>query len=205
MLIKKITDPAFRAYGRILTEYDCAQLLEEMEKTPVPEGVSYVPSLPELEKLPLFDELRRRSFGRMETQIGYCNGHNRKLDAVEYHKSSEWNLACTDLILILGKEQDIDPETMTYDTALLEAFLVPAGTAIETYATTLHYAPCGVQGEGFRFVVVLPRGTNLPLDFEVGRQGRDRLLVCRNKWLLAHPEAEIPGAYNGLLGENPRV
>ena len=205
MLIKKITDPAFRAYGRILTEYDCAQLLEEMEKTPVPEGVSYVPSLPELEKLPLFDELRRRSFGGMEIQMGYCNGHNRKLDAVEYHKSSEWNLACTDLILILGKEQDIDPETMTYDTALLEAFLVPAGTAIETYATTLHYAPCGVQGEGFRFVVVLPRGTNLPLDFEVRRQGRDRLLVCRNKWLLAHPEAEILGAYNGLLGENPRV
>ena len=36
MLIKKITDPAFRAYGRILTEYDCAQLLDEMEKTPVP-------------------------------------------------------------------------------------------------------------------------------------------------------------------------
>ena len=93
MLIKKITDPAFRAYGRILTEYDCAQLLEEMEKTPVPEGVSYVPSLPELEKLPLFDELRRRSFGGMEIQMGYCNGHNRKLDAVEYHKSSEWNLA----------------------------------------------------------------------------------------------------------------
>ena len=30
----------------------------------------------------------------------------------------------------------------TYDTSKMEAFLVPAGTAVEVYATTLHYAPC---------------------------------------------------------------
>ena len=126
-------------------------------------------------------------------------------DALEYHKSSEWNLACTDLILILGREQDIDPETLCYDTSKLEAFLVPAGTAFETYATTLHYAPCGVEGAGFRLVVVLPRGTNLPLETVPAREGIDRLLFCRNKWLLAHPEAQIDGAFNGLTGENPTV
>ena len=146
MEIRKITDPAFRAYGRVLTEYDCTDLLRQMEKTPLPRGVTYVASAPELERLPVFEELARRAFGGMEIQMGYCNGHNQRLDAVEYHKSSEWNLACTDLILILGREQDIDPETLCYDTSRLEAFLVPAGTAFETYGTTLHYAPCGVAG-----------------------------------------------------------
>ena len=205
MEIKSITDPAFRAYARVMTEFDCAELMQTMLQTPLPQDVTYVASAPELERLPIFRQLSERAYGGMELQMGYCNGHNRRLDAVEYHKSSEWNLACTDLILILGREQDIDPETLRYDTAMLEAFLVPAGTAFETYATTLHYAPCGVQGAGFRLVVVLPRGTNLPLPNAPERIGESRLLFCRNKWLLGHPEAQITGAFNGLTGENPSV
>ena len=42
---------------------------------------------------------------------------------------------------------------------------MPKGAAIEVYATTLHYAPCHVSGEGFRSVVVLSRDTNTDLDF----------------------------------------
>ena len=42
----------------------------------------------------------------------------------------------------------------------MEYFFVPAGTAVELYATTLHYAPCSVDGKEFRCGVVLPRGTN---------------------------------------------
>ena len=55
-------------------------------------------------------------------------------------------------------------EDFTYDTSLVEAFLVPKGTAVEVYATTLHYAPCGVGGAGFKVVIVLPKGTNLDLE-----------------------------------------
>ena len=204
MKLQKITDPSFRAYARVVTEFDCTELMQQMRQTPLPQDVTYVASVPELERLPIFRQLSERAYGGMEIQMGYCNGHNRRLDALEYHKSSEWNLACTDLILILGREQDIDPEALCYDTSKLEAFLVPAGTAFETYATTLHYAPCGV-GAGFRLVVVLPRGTNLPLETVPAREGIDRLLFCRNKWLLAHPEAQIGGAFNGLTGENPTV
>ena len=44
------------------------------------------------------------------------------------------------MILLVGRQQDIT-EDYTYDTDQIEAFLVPAGTAVEMYATTLHYAP----------------------------------------------------------------
>ena len=80
----------------------------------------------------------------MPIQVGYCNGSNYLLNAVEYHRDSEVNVALTDLILILGKEQDIEADG-TYQTEKMEAFLVPAGTVVEVYATTLHYAPCNVN------------------------------------------------------------
>lgn len=204
MKLLPITDPAFRTYARVLTDVDCGELRRTLEATALPETVEYLASVPELERLPIFSELRDGFFGGIEPQLGYCCGHNHRLDAVEYHKSSEWNLACTDLILLLGCEQDIDPETHCYDTARMEAFLVPAGTAFETYATTLHYAPCSVGEAGFLLVVGLPRGTNLPLACE-SSHSTDRTLFCCNKWLLAHPDAEIDNAFCGLIGENLQV
>ena len=98
-------------------------------------------------------------------------------------------------------QQDIE-EDFTYDTGKIEAFLVPAGTMIEVYATTLHYAPCSVGGQGFRCVVVLPKDTNLDLEVKPSGAKEDKLLVARNKWLIGHEEAKIDGAFNGLKGEN---
>ena len=69
-------------------------------------------------------------------------------------------------------------------------------------ATTLHYAPCTAQGNGFRCVIVLPKDTNTDLGFKPGKDGEDRLLAARNKWLIAHKEAAIEGAFCGLKGEN---
>ena len=108
-------------------------------------------------------DLKMRVYGELPIQIGYCNGHNSKLNALEYHRSSEVNVAVTDIILLLGSEQDIAPD-FTYDTSKVEAFLVPAGTGIEVYGTTLHYAPCGVDGNGFKAVVVLPTGNKYRSD-----------------------------------------
>ncbi len=142
----------------------------------------------------------------MPIQIGYCNGDNHKLNALEYHRDSEINVACTDLILLIGSEQDMDPETFAYDTSKIEAFLVPAGTMIEVYATTLHYAPCNAGGR-FRCVVVLPKGTNEPLAVTPEKKGEDALLFAVNKWLVAHPESGLDkdGAFMGLTGENLTV
>ena len=48
------------------------------------------------------DEMKERAYGGLEIQIGYCNGNNKKLNVVEYHRSSELDIAVDDLILLLG-------------------------------------------------------------------------------------------------------
>ena len=205
MTVKKVTDPAFKAYGRVITGYDFSGLLKAMEQTPLPEDVIYIPSLPEMEALPAAKELGNGIYGQMPIQIGCCNGHNKKLNAVEYHRDSEVDIAVDDLILILGKQQDIE-EDHTYDTSRMEAFLVPAGTAVEVYATTLHYAPCHVKDEGFRCVIVLPRDTNLDMEPVEVKDPEDRLLFARNKWLIGHAQGGLPErAFIGLKGENLSV
>ena len=45
MKIQKVTDPAFRKYGKVLEGYNFGPLLKEMKHTPVPEDVVYVPSV----------------------------------------------------------------------------------------------------------------------------------------------------------------
>ena len=201
MKIQKVTDPAFRKYGQVLEGYDFTGLIKEMKHTPVPEDVIYVPSVEELEALDIMKDLQNKGYGGRPVQIGYCNGHNKKLNAVEYHRNSEINVAVTDLVLLIGHQQDIEPDH-TYDTSKIEAFLVPAGTGIEVYATTLHYAPCHVNEGGFQCVVVLPKGTNTDLTFQTEKTGEDSLMTAKNKWLIAHEDAKIAGAFNGLKGEN---
>lgn len=203
MKIKNVNDQEFCAYGRVITGYDMSELINAMGSTPLPKDVIYVASVPELEKLPQAAMLADGIYGQMPIQIGYCNGHNHKLNALEYHRDSEVNLAVTDLVLLIGRQQDITAD-FTYDTSLVEAFFVPAGTLIEVYATTLHYAPCHTQDDGFRCVVVLPKGTNEELKRPVKRMcGEEKLLFARNKWLVGHAEGELPAhAWIGLKGEN---
>lgn len=206
MQIQNIDTQAFRRYGRVLTGLELDGLLETMQDTPLPDGVVYVPSVPALEALSIFGTFREEVYGGLPVQIGYCNGNNHLLNAVEYHRSSEIDVAATDLILILGSQQDIEPETFHYDTSKMEAFFVPKGTAVELFATTLHYAPANA-GEPFRCVVVLPRNTNEALNGAAARTGESRLLFARNKWLIAHAESGLDkdGAFLGLTGENLSV
>lgn len=203
MTIRNVNEPEFSTYGRVIRGYDVSGLMEAMKKTPLPDDVTYVASVPELEILPEAFELAGGIYGQMPIQVGYCNGHNKKLNALEYHRDSEINLAVTDLVLLLGKQQDITA-AHTYDTALVEAFFVPAGTLIEVYATTLHYAPCHTTEDGFRCVVVLPKGTNEELEYPVvSRCGEEKLLFAKNKWLIGHEEGGLPQqAWTGLRGEN---
>ena len=205
MQIKDISDKAFSAYGKVITGFDVTGILKEMEHTPLPDDVIYVPSVPELEALPEALVIQNNVYGELPIQIGFCNGHNTKLNAVEYHRNSEINIAVTDLVLIIGKQQDIGAD-YTYDTSLMEAFLVPAGTVIEVYGTTLHYAPCHVEDGGFRCVVVLPKGTNTDMEPLEIKNKEDELLFARNKWLIGHEEGGLPAnAYIGLKGENLQV
>ena len=208
MEIKKITDPAFKKYGRVVENVDFTELVNALKQTEIPTGVAYEPSVEILENTPATEAIRNVVYGEMPIQIGYCNGHNSLLNAVEYHRDSEINVAGTDAILVLGKLWDVEDD-FTYDTAKMEAFLLPAGVAAELYSTTLHYAPCGVDGAGFRVGIVLPKGTNYPLKAKHGTivngvpTSEDALITAVNKWLISHPEGGLPeGSFIGLKGEN---
>ncbi len=209
MEIISVTDKRFKKYGRVIKNIDFGTLVDAMKETFIPENVAYEPTVENLEKLEVAAEIKNKFFGELPIQIGYCNGHNELLNAVEYHRSSEINVAATDAILILGNLWDAEDD-FTYDTSKMEAFLVPAGTAVELYATTLHYAPCGVDNKGFQVAVILPRGTNFELTTEHAKcplcGGEDALITAANKWLIGHEEGGLPKeSFIGLKGKNLSV
>lgn len=198
MKIYGINDKEFNDYGQEVSG-DFSELIKVLSVKECPEyDTVYVPSDKDLENTSVFAHLQNECFGGLPVQIGYCNGNNNALNCLEYHKSSEINIAESDIILLLGKLQDV--RGGKFDTGNVKAFSVPAGKAVELYATTLHYAPCG---ERFRVAVVLPKGTNYDKPSGVA----DRTLWGSNKWLLAHadaPEAKA-GAHIGLTGKNITV
>lgn len=199
--MQSVLDAGFKKYGRVIADIDTSEIVKLMDSYDMPEDVVYVAGDEKLENTQIHKVMEESIYGGCPVQTGYCNGYNQKLNALEYHRSSEVNVAVTDIILLLGAEQDIEPD-FTYDTSKVEAFLVPAGTGIEVYGTTLHYAPCGVDGNGFKAVVVLPKGTNTDLMTCHTKSFDDKLLTAKNKWLIAHEEAGIEGAVCGLKGEN---
>ena len=203
MKIYSVNDKEFAEYGKVHTGYDVDALLKALETTPLPDGVGYVASEPALEATPLFGLLRNNAYGGMPIQLGWCNGHNTKLNCLEYHRDSEFNIGLNDFILLLAKESDI--ENGKLDTAKVKAFKAKAGDVVEVYATTLHYAPCSAAADGwFKVVIALPDGTNGALPSITPIFAEDKMLWARNKWLLAHAESAeaAQGAYVGLIGEN---
>ena len=204
MEIKKITNQAFSKYGRVL-DMDVSDLLERLAKKEVPTDVFYTPSDAELEGCAEFGEFSNSVFGGMPIQIGYCNGHNKVLNAVEYHRDSEVNIPTGNTIFMLGSQQDIEAD-FSYDTSKIEAFEAPAGSVVEFYATTLHFAPCAKEEGGFQVAVVLPKGTNTETPELAGKFAEDKLLQARNKWLIAHADWEGKGdAFVGLKGANVTI
>ncbi|MGN0395736.1 MAG: DUF4867 family protein [Coprococcus sp.] len=201
MEIKEITDKSFSNYGRIVDDMDLSDMVKELAAIIPPDNVVYEPSSAKLEAV-FSEEDAVRLYGGQAVQVGYCAGHNRKLNAVEYHKNSEINVAGTEAILILGKVQDINADG-TYDTSLMEAYRIPAGAAVEIYATTLHYAPVQTSDKGFSVGVILPKGTNTPIELSASDSIQDKMLAANNKWLIGHAEGGLPeGTFIGLKGEN---
>lgn len=204
MKIYSVNDKEFVRYGKVLGGYDTSELLSALdEKTPLPEGVGYVPSVASLECTKIFGQLQNNAYGGMPIQIGYCNGHNTKLNCLEYHRDSEINIGLYDFVLLVAKEDDI--ENGVLDTSKVMAFKAQAGQVVEVYATTLHYAPCNAEKDGkFKVVIVLPKGTNGALPEIEPLNDEDKTLRACNKWLLAHKDSAEAGdnAYIGLIGEN---
>ena len=193
----------FKLYGKSLQNYDTQSLISAMRTIPMPEsGTAYQPSIPVLEESGILDAMQNRAYGGQLVQIGMCWGYNTKLNCLEYHRDSEVNVGETDFVLLLAKKDEIEDGML--DTAKVKAFRVPAGTAVEVYGTTLHYAPCQTTEAGFRVAVVLPKGTNTEKPVFEAKSEEDTWLTARNKWLLAHPDSSEAktGAHIGLTGKN---
>ena len=205
MKIYSVYDPEFKPYGQVVEgmEETVQQILSVLKDTPLPEAVGYVAEWPALQELPAATEVSEHLYGGMPVQLGWCNGHNSKLNCLEYHRDSEFNLGVEDFVLLLAKQGEI--ENGVLDTAKVKAFRVPAGVMVECFATSLHYAPCHTDpAKGFRVLIALPAGTNTAKPVITPKSHEDTLLRARNKWLLAHPESKeaADGAYVGLTGTN---
>lgn len=205
MTIYPVTGPEFARYGRVITGYEaeCASVAAALETcTPLPEDVGYLPEEPALQSMPEAAALGASLFGGMPFQFGWCNGHNTRLNCLEYHRDSEFNLSPGDFILLLAKLDEIVDGKL--DTGRVKAFRVPAGTLVEVYSTTLHYAPCHTDpARGFKVLVALPKGTNTEKPNLPVQGGDDAWLWACNKWLLAHPDSAeaVQGAAAVLTGQ----
>ena len=157
-------------------------------------------SVEALEKCAIKDEFENRGFGGMKVQIGCYGGRRHVLNCLEYHKSSEFQIALDDVVVLLGSQKDI--ENGSYDPYKCKAFFVPKGTGIEIYATTLHYQPMHIDDDGYHVATVQPYGTGARNpDFISKDTQEDKLNIGRNSWLMAHPHTEDADyRYVGLTG-----
>ena len=202
MKIYSIHDKEFNAFGKVI---DCPffdLFIDGAKDIATPDsGCSYMASVPAFESE---DSLKyyQGYFGDMPVQIGYCWGRNDMLNGLEWHKSCEVHCALADMILLLGDMRDI--EDGVFDTKNVKAFYVKKGESLEIYQTTLHFCPSMPDGKVFKNVVILPRGTNLPLD----NPTEDKKLIAKNKWFMCHPESVKhvqTGRVIGLKGVNLKV
>ena len=203
LALHHVESAAFETYGRVIKSLDTDAILAAAGKIENPsEGSAYVASQPEFEALDIKEEIQNEFFGSLSAQIGYCWGHNNFMNATEWHTCSEINIAVTPLVLILGHVWDVKDGTI--DSSKFQAFYLPKGTAVEVYATTLHFCPCEVQAEGFGCVVGLSQGTNTDLQI----QPKDKKLFRKNKWIIAHQDnagLQARGVIAGITGENYQI
>ena len=128
------------------------------------------------------------------------------MNCLEYHRDSELNVGTQDFILLLAKREDLVNGEL--DAEKVAAYYCPAGVMVEVYATTLHYAPCSAKkGQGFKVVIVLPKGTNLDKPEITVKNAEDEILWAANKWLLAHADSSeaAQGAKVLIKGKNPDI
>ncbi len=198
--IYSVHDAAFAPYGRVVTDVDAGALIAAWSREMPESGVNYEPSIAELEACAGFAAMQRYFGSPM--QAGCCWGYNQNMDALEYHRASEFNVAVTDMVLFLADRRDLD-DNDCLDASAVKAFFAPKGTTIEAYATTLHYAPCQTDAGGFVCLVLLPKGTNHDLTFTPSKTGEERLLRARDKWLVCCDDCQdliAQGAYPGVRG-----
>ncbi|MCL4385817.1 MAG: DUF4867 family protein [Cyanobacteria bacterium] len=198
-------DKSFRQYGTIHKRFKIDKLMKYLEKdNQVKEEVVYIADVPELlneygdELKPIINGI----YAGMDVQAGRCLAINNKLNALEYHQGSETYISGTDMVMLLGLEQDIVWPKGTYDSSKIKAFYAPKGRVIELKGGCMHFVGINVyQKEGINVVVMLLKGTNTKFEFNKDQNSQDKLIIAKNTWFLAHSEykqAKDAGYHLGL-------
>lgn len=197
-------DKEFARFGAKLSGFDVSEIIRRGEDYKFPhEGSLYEASSPSFEELPIAKEIAEKCFGELPVQIGYCYGHNSFMNALEWHTSSEINIAVTDLLLILANRSDLVDNKI--DSSKAKVFFLEKGEMVEIFATSLHFCPCQAEKSGFGSVVALPQGTNTPL---AKKPAENPLLFAKNKWIIAHVDNApliARGVVAGVTGENIEI
>ena len=206
MHIYSVSDPEFKSYGNVWDNVPSeltSPVLEALASTPIPEGSKYVASAPELEGVMDADKLGFLMFGGRPFQLGWCNGHNTRLNCLEYHRASEFNLGAR-LILLVAHRWEIEDGKL--DTACVKAFRVPAGTLLrfQHHASlhALHGRRRRLPGDGGAAA-----GTNGPRPeaaADMPTAGDSYCYWKADKWVLCHADSPkaAEGGYVGLIGKN---
>ena len=203
MKFYSVNDKEFQKYGKVL-DIDTTEIIKVAQAIEYPEsGSKYVPSEPQFETLEVSKLINKEIFGEIPSQMGYCWGYNDTLNALEWHKCSEVNIAVTDLVLLLGDVRELEDDCK-YNSENVKAFLVKKGEAIEVFATTLHFCPIMAKNDGFGCVVGLLKDTNTNLE----TPSKDKRLFRKNKWIIAHNDNAAlieKGVVAGIYNENYKI
>lgn len=200
--IYSVSDKEFEDYGSVI-DFDFTQIHNYLEhETNIPQFNNlYVAQDHILEKMVAFDYFKWQIFGGADIQAGYCNGNSHMLGMLEWHNCPEINYAATDMAVMLAEKNWANQRKIR--SSDVKTFFIPKGTGIVLHSGVLHSAPCAVETEGFRCLVVLSEGTNMPISKE--KIDEFKPLKMQNKWMLCHKDRKDlirSGAMEGIEGEN---
>lgn len=195
--MKTIYDSKFKEYAKVL-DIDVTELRGALKNEKIQSNVAnYIKSVEQLEKNECVKNIANLVYGKQDFIAGRCFGSSYDMLGLEYHNSSEVLIALTDFIYVVGHRWDMRGDY--YDSKNLETFLIPEGTVIEAYATTLHYNLLNADENPYHAICMLPKGTGDTLE-----NGRIGILKKQNKWFIAHATNTTKieeGDFPGLIGE----
>ncbi len=179
-----------RLYKKV--DIDTTEVIKVSEKIAIGDNNQYIRDDLDCHSTDFFSKVGESVFLEMPIQFGWCFGKGKKLNGLEWHKSSEVVVACNNCVLFLADYYDIIDDSISSEKVI--ALYVEKGEAIELMPLTLHLAPINIEN-GFCVAIILPEGTNAPL--EKGINGTSR---AKNKWLLVHKENTVGISLGGKIG-----
>ena len=105
--IQNINDASYKRFGKVVKDIDLSDLIAAMEAPHAQTMWSMWHQRQHLRQPRAQRSFRKFYYGKLPIQVGYCNGHNSLLNALEYHRCGEVNVAVTDLIVLVGSLVDV--------------------------------------------------------------------------------------------------